>query len=58
MQLGYDLRTRTISTLRQDRVRLYLQALHDNAKIVDHREDILRESEQARAAADAQTAGR
>lgn len=51
-----ELWTRTIALLRQDRVRLYMQALHDNAKIVDYREDILRESEKARAAADAQTA--
>lgn len=51
-----DLRTHTITLMRQDRVRLYLQALHDNAKILDHREDIQRESEKARAAADAQTA--
>ncbi len=48
-----ELRTHAITLMRQDRVRLYLQALHDNAKIVDHREDILRESEKARAAADA-----
>ena len=48
-----ELRTHAITLMRQDRVRLYLQALHDNAKIVDHREDIQRESEKARAAADA-----
>jgi peptidyl-prolyl cis-trans isomerase D len=53
-----DYRTHTITLMRQDRVRLYLQALHDNAKITDHREDIQRESEKARAATDAQTAGR
>ncbi len=51
-----DLRTHTITLLRQDRVRLYLQALHDNAKILDHREDIQRESEKARTAADAAAA--
>ncbi|MBW8771799.1 MAG: SurA N-terminal domain-containing protein [Gemmatimonadetes bacterium] len=51
-----ELRTHAITLMRQDRVRLYLQALRDNAKIVDHREDIQREAEKQRAAADAQTA--
>ena len=47
-------RARAIRLMRQDRVRSYLQALHDNAKIVDHREDILRQSEAAQAAAQVQ----
>lgn len=49
-----ELRTAAISTARQDRVRTYLQALRDNAKIVDRREELMRQSEAAQAAQDAQ----
>ena len=52
-----DLRTKAIRDARQDRVRIYLQALRDKAKIVDRREELLRQSEAAQAAQDAQ-AGR
>ena len=49
------LRAEAIRNARQDRVRIYLQALRDNAKIVDRREELLRQSEAAQAAQDAQT---
>ncbi len=50
-----ELKTRAIRLARQDRVRIYLQALRDNATIVDRRAALLRESEAAAAAADAAT---
>ncbi|MBW8773113.1 MAG: peptidyl-prolyl cis-trans isomerase, partial [Gemmatimonadetes bacterium] len=49
-----DLRTKAIRDARQDRVRMYLQALRDKAKIVDRREELQRQSEAAQAAQDAQ----
>lgn len=45
-----DLKAGTIRQVRQDRVRIYLQALRDNAKIIDRREELLRENEAALAA--------
>jgi peptidyl-prolyl cis-trans isomerase D len=45
-----ELRTQAIRLSRQDRVRLYLQALRDNAKIVDRREELQRANEAAQAA--------
>lgn len=45
-----DLRTQAIRMSRQDRVRIYLQALRDNAKIVDRREELQRANEAAQAA--------
>ena len=55
---SYDeLRAGAIRQARQDRARIYLSALRENAKIVDRRDEIQRENEQAQAAADAQ-AGR
>lgn len=45
-----ELRTQAIRMGRQDRVRLYLQALRDNAKIVDRREELQRANEAAQAA--------
>jgi parvulin-like peptidyl-prolyl isomerase len=45
-----DLRARAIRSSRQDRVRIYLQALRENAKIVDRREELQRASEAAQAA--------
>ena len=49
-----SLHTVAIRDARQNRVRLYLQALHDKAKIVDRREELLRQSEAAQAAQDEQ----
>ena len=50
-----ELRAQAIRASRQDRVRLYLQALREKAKVVDHREELLRATEEAAAAQDAQT---
>jgi peptidyl-prolyl cis-trans isomerase D len=52
---GYDeLKAGAIRQARQDRARIYLAALREKAKIVDRREEILRENEEAAAAADLQ----
>ena len=52
---GYDeLKADAIRRARQDRARIYLTALRENAKIVDRRDQILRENEEAAAAADLQ----
>jgi peptidyl-prolyl cis-trans isomerase D len=50
------IRDGAIRQARQDRARLYLDALRQNAKIVDRREEIQRANEQAQAALEAQQA--
>jgi len=50
------LRDGAIRLARQERARLYLTALRENAKITDRREEIQRANEQAQAALDAQQA--